>query len=69
MIDSQLPVLGPAPVATASLSGKLFTCGWSGASDMSDSCGIRIMLAQKSCALPFYIQIDTNGLCACIVGI
>jgi len=27
------------------------------------------VLAQKSCALPFYIQIDTNGLCACIVGI
>jgi len=28
-----------------------------------------LVLAQKSCALPFYIQIDTNGLCACIVGI
>jgi len=28
-----------------------------------------LLLAQKSCALPFYIQIDTNGLCTCIVGI
>jgi len=28
-----------------------------------------MVLAQKSCAFPFYIQIDTNGLCACIVGI